>query len=173
MNTRFLFIYIIIYIITIWDSYRQCIDLNKIYLLAEHENAPIVPFKMTGYALNFLDIRNPVLAFIQSLLFPGLGHLYIHRLLEGFLYLSGTIFLIYKSRLFEAAHLSLHDGFSNAINLLDPQWTLFLPSIYCFVAYEAYVLCVECNKTFKREQRQFLEKNYQQTSNTFFHIKRE
>ena len=51
LNTRMLLLYNAIYIITIWDSYRQSVDLNKHYLLAEFENAPIVPFNMSGYAL--------------------------------------------------------------------------------------------------------------------------
>ncbi len=161
LNSKMLLLYIAIYIITIWDSYRQCVDLNKHYLLAEFENAPIVPFKMTGYAYNYLDKRNPWLAVLVSLLFPGLGHLYLHRIPTGFLVLSFTIVIIYMSNLLIGLQYTLMGMFTEAIAVLDPQWSLFLPSIYCFAAYEGYVICVEYNKLYKKEQRQFLQKNYQ------------
>lgn len=161
LNTKMLLLYIAIYIISIWDSYRLTIDLNKNYLLAEFEDAPIVPFKMDGYALNFLDKRNPWFALISSMLFPGLGHLYLHRLLTGMFIMTWTIIIIYLSNFLEGLQYTLTGSFAKAIKILDPQWTLFLPSIYCFATYEAYVICVEYNKVFKKEQRQFLQKNYQ------------
>lgn len=161
LNTKLLLLYLPIYIISIWDSYRQTIDLNKHYLLAEFENAPIVPFKMTGYALNFLDKRNPIFAFSSSILFPGLGHLYLHRIPSGFFIMTLTIVFIYMSNFLEGIQYTLMGSFAEAIAVLDPQWTLFLPSIYCFAAYESYVICNEYNKLYKKEQRQFLQKNYQ------------
>ena len=69
INIRFVMMYIPVYLYCIWDSYRQTIDLNKHYLLAESEKAPIVPFKMNGFALNSLDKRNPWVALVWSLLF--------------------------------------------------------------------------------------------------------
>lgn len=161
LNTRMVLLYIAIYIITIWDSYRQCVDLNKHYLLAEFENASIVPFNMNGFALNYLDRRNPLFALIISLLFPGLGHLYLHRIPTGFLLLTWTIVIIYMSNFLEGIQYTLMGSFTEAIATLDPQWTLFLPSIYCFSTYEAYAICVEYNKLYTKEQRQFLQKNYQ------------
>ncbi|OIJ14179.1 hypothetical protein BKP35_08275 [Anaerobacillus arseniciselenatis] len=100
-------------------------------------------------------------ALVSSLLFPGLGHLYIHRIIEGFIFLSGTILIIYMSNFLVALQYTLLGSFTMGISVLDPQWALFLPSIYCFAAYEAYVLCVECNKAFKKEQKQFLQKSFQ------------
>jgi len=38
LNTRWLLIYIPVYIFAIWDSYRTTVDLNRIYVLAEREN---------------------------------------------------------------------------------------------------------------------------------------
>jgi hypothetical protein len=161
LNTKMLLLYIGIYIITIWDSYRQAVDLNKHYLLAEFEDAPIVPFQMNGFSLNFLDKRNPRFSLMFSLLFPGLGHLYLHRIPTGFFIFSWTIIIIYMSNLLDGLRYTLIGSFSEAAALLDPEWTLFLPSIYCFAAYEAYVICVEYNKLYNKEQRQFLQKNCQ------------
>jgi hypothetical protein len=164
LNIRWLALYIAIYIHCIWDSYRQTIDLNKHYLLAESENAPIVPFKMTGFALNYLDKRNPLTGLVWSMLFPGLGSLYIHRIPTGFFLISFTLTIMYFSHLLEALQYTLLGSFDKAITVLDPEWTMFLPSIYCFSAYETYTLAVEYNKLYKKEQRQFLQKNYQNSN---------
>lgn len=164
LNTKMLLLYIAIYIISIWDSYRLTIDLNKYYLLAEFENAPIVPAKVRGFSINFLDKRNPLFALMSSMLFPGLGHLYLHRLATGVFIIMWTIIIIYRSNFLSGLQYTLTGDFDNTLKVLDPQWTLFLPSIYCFAAYEAYVICVEYNKLFKKEQRQFLQKNYQHSN---------
>ncbi len=37
LDTRWLLIYIPVYIFGIWDSYRTTVDMNKVYILAEHE----------------------------------------------------------------------------------------------------------------------------------------
>ncbi len=44
---------------------------------------------------------------------------------------------------------------------MDPQWSLFMPSIYGFAAFDAYVYAVENNKLFEKAQRQWLEEEYQ------------
>jgi hypothetical protein len=164
LNIRLLVIYIPVYIYCIWDSYRATIDLNKHYRLAENEKAPIVPFTMTGLSLNSVDKRNPWVALVWSLLFPGLGSLYVHRIPAAFFSISWTAIIIYFSHFLEAIQYTLMGQCDQAISILNPEWTLFLPSIYCFSAYEAYVLAVEYNKLFKKEQRQFLQKYYSNTN---------
>src|SRR3954466_13767507 len=37
LDTRWLLVYIPVYFFGIWDSYRSTVDLNSIYILAEHE----------------------------------------------------------------------------------------------------------------------------------------
>jgi hypothetical protein len=172
LNKRLLLLYIAVYLYTIWDSYRQTIDLNKHYLLAESEKAPIVPFKMTGYAINYLDKRTPWVAMVWSMLCPGLGSLYVHRIPSGFFGIAWTAIIIYFSHFLEAIHHTLTGSFDKAIAVLDPEWTLFLPSICCFSAYESYVLAVEYNKLYKKEQRQFLQKNYQNSNYHLLQTKR-
>jgi len=164
LNTKMLLLYISIYIISIWDSYRLTVDLNKYYLLAEFENAPIVPANVGGFSINFLDKRNPWFALGTSMLFPGLGHLYLHRLATGGIIILWTITIIYMSNFLGGLQYTLTGSFDKALKVLDPQWTLFLPSIYGFALYEAYVICVEYNKLFVKEQRQFLRKNYQHSN---------
>lgn len=164
LNSRWVLFYIAVYIHGIWDSYRQTVDLNKHYLLAESENAPIVPFIMNGFALNYLDKRNPWVAFTWSLLFPGLGHLYLHRIMAGFFMISWCIVIGYFSHMLEGIQYTLMGSFEQTVGVLDIEWTLFLPSIYCFAAYESYVIAVEYNKLYKKEQKQYLENNYKHSN---------
>lgn len=171
LNIRLLIIYIPVYFYCIWDSYRATVELNKHYRLAESEKAPIVLFNMTGFAINSIDKRNPWVALVWSLLFPGLGSLYIHRILAGFFAISWTAIIIFFSHFLEAIQFTIMGQFDKAISILNPEWTLFLPSIYCFAAYEAYVLAVEYNKLFKKEQRQFLQKHYPTTNNLLLNSK--
>ena len=106
INIRFVMMYIPVYLYCIWDSYRQTIDLNQHYLLAESEKAPLVPFKMNGFALNFLDKRNPWVALVWSLLFLGLGSLYIKRIHQVFFLFHGL--LSYSIFLIFLRHFNIH-----------------------------------------------------------------
>lgn len=51
--------------------------------------------------------------------------------------------------------------FSQAIAVADPQWLLFMPSIYGYASYEAYSSTVELNKIFDIELGEYMEKRYQ------------
>ncbi len=171
LDTRMLIIYIPVYIFCIWDSYRLTVDLNKHHFLAKKENAAIVPFCMNDWGINLINKRKPEIALIWSLLFPGLGSLYNHRLLAGFFSLAWAAIIIYFSHFLEAVKYTLVGEFQLATQVIDPEWSLFLPSIYCFSAYESYILTVEYNKIFKIEQKQYLVKNYQNTKRILLNSK--
>ncbi|MBM4763191.1 hypothetical protein [Bacillus sp. B15-48] len=161
LEIRMLVIYIPVYLYCIWDSYRLTVDLNKHFLLAESEKASYVPFQMNGFAVNSFTKRSPWVSLVWSLLYPGLGSLYIHRIASGFFAISWTAVIIYFSHLLEGIHYTLLGDFSQAVAILNAEWVLFLPSVYCFAAYEAYILSVEYNKLYKKEQKQHLLKHYQ------------
>ncbi len=44
LNTRWFLLYVSLYVYSIWDGYRGTVDLNKQYILADREDAPITPF---------------------------------------------------------------------------------------------------------------------------------
>ncbi|MFA9559745.1 hypothetical protein ACERII_20760 [Evansella sp. AB-rgal1] len=161
INTRWVLLYIPVYIISIWDSYRKTVDINKLYVLASEEKAPIVPFNLTAMGLNFLDRRQPRLALLWSILMPGMGHLYLKRIPTGFFLLLVWIVCTYFSNILTGLHLTLLGNFSEATNVLDIQWALFLPSLYGFALYDAYTLAVEYNKLYKTEQAEYLKREYQ------------
>ncbi|SDZ17053.1 hypothetical protein SAMN05421736_10757 [Evansella caseinilytica] len=161
INPQWALLYIPVYIASIWDSYRKTVDINKLYILAQHEKIPIVPYNLSSLALNFLDRRQPRLAAIWSALMPGMGHLYLKRLPVGFFLLVCWMVCSYYGNLLPAIHLLLIGNFKESISTLNIQWVLFMPSLYGFSIYESYVLAVEYNKLFKQEQYDFFKNNYQ------------
>lgn len=160
LNPRWLLLYIPVYLFAIWDSYRKTIALNQHYLLAETEKAPIAPFRMNGLSLNAIDPRSPRLALIWSMLFPGLGHLYLNRIPGGFFIVIWCIAASYYSGLAEAFLYLIIDSPERGTVMLDPEWLCFYPSILCFAAYDAYSKALENNKLYKSEQARYLRKAF-------------
>ncbi|WP_342729136.1 hypothetical protein [Virgibacillus subterraneus] len=161
LEPRWILLYIPVYIYGIWDSYRTSIDLNKVYLLAEHENANFINFKITSMEINYLDKRKPWVAVMWSFFMPGTGQVYIHRIVVAFFLVTWTIIIVYFSRVLESVDLLVSGDINYAKEILNPQWLMFLPSVYFFSIYDAYVNTVENNKLFDSEQRTYLKKKYQ------------
>ncbi len=148
----------------IWDSHRTTVDMNKVYLLAERENHRFNIFSIGTMEINYLDKRNPIMAGIWSALVPGLGQLYIHRLVTALFVISWTVAFLYLSHILEAVTLLFLGDLSQSTAVLRAEFLLMLPSIYGFSIYDAYVNTVENNKLFEKEQRKFLKDNYQNSN---------
>ncbi|WP_207708793.1 hypothetical protein [Heliobacterium mobile] len=161
VNIRWLLLYAGVFVYALWDSYRSTVDLNKFTILAQREQSPIVPFKMDAIEINYFDKRNPWVAVAWSVFMPGLGHLYTHRLPTGFFVLVWWIAITYFSHLMEGVHYTAMGAFEQVKIIVDPQWLIFMPSIYCFAIYDSFVHTVEYNKLFEYEQAQFLRLKYQ------------
>lgn len=161
LDTRWLLVYLPVYFFGIWHSHQTTADMNKVFILAEREEHRFNIFNIGALEINYLDKRNPAMAVIWSLFVPGLGHLYIHRIVIAFiLIISGALFF-YLSHLPQAILLLWLGEAGQATTVLEPEWLLMLPSIFGFSVYDAYVNAVENNKLFEKEQRQFLKDNYQ------------
>jgi hypothetical protein len=161
LDTRWLIMYIPVYIFAIWDSYRSTIDMNKMYILADHENHRFNTFSMGAAGMNYLDKRNPILVIIWSLFMPGLGHLYNHKTVTAFFLIICSVIFFYFSHTLEAVSLLFLGKVNEATEVLDPEWFLFLPSVFGFAIYDSYINAVENNKLFERDQRNFLREKYQ------------
>jgi hypothetical protein len=169
LDTRWVLMYIPVYIFAIWDSYRTTVDMNRVCLLAESENAPYNSFSIGSMEINYLDKRQPLMAVIWSLLTPGMGQLYIHRIVVAAFALIWVIIFVYFSHFLEAIHLLFIGDIRASTQILDKQWALFFPSLWGFAAYDAYVNTVENNKLFENELKNFLIKDVQ---NSKFTIKK-
>lgn len=161
LDTKWLLAYIAVYLYGIWDAYHSSIDMNTQSVLAAREKAPLDVVSMTAFNLNTLDKRVPWISIFWSLAMPGLGHLYCHRLTTGILVISFTLICFYLSGLLDAIHYTFLGSFSQATAVCDPEWLLFLPSVYMSAVRGAYVSVVEANKLFESEQREFLRRSYQ------------
>jgi hypothetical protein len=169
IDTRWMLMYIPVYLFAIWDSYRTAVDMNKLYLLAERENAPFNSFSIGVLEINYLDKRSPAMSVIWSLFMPGLGQLHIHRLVSAFFSLVWTIIFLYFSHTLEAVHLLFFGEIQKSTEVLDIQWLLYMPSMWGFAIYDSYMNTVENNKLFESEQQNFLINNFQ---NPRFRVKK-
>lgn len=160
LEPRWFFLYMGVYLFGMWDSYRLTIDMNQLYLVADREDASILPVKISPLESNFLVIRNPWIGVVWSLITPGLGQIYFNRLPSGFYMLIAFVVTVYESHLSSALLFTMTGHFNMARSVLDPEWLLFLPSLYAMASYDAYVLIKELNKLFKTEQSRFLSDNY-------------
>ena len=163
VDTRWLIIYMPVYLFTIWDSYRTTIDLNNISVLEEHEQHRYNTFSLGSFKVHTLDKQNPAMALLWSLFMPGLGHLYIGRLISAYFIIFWVLIFFYFSNVLEALVFLILGDIQFATSILEPKWLLFLPSTYGFAMFDAYTNAVENNKLFDREQKHFLKKKYQHT----------
>ncbi len=161
INTRWLLLYLAVYTYSAWDSYRGAVDMNKLYILADREDAPIKPFIINSLDLNFLDKRSPWLAAVWSALMPGLGNLYLHKIIQGLFFVAWTVAVLYFSHGLQAFYFTMIGYFDYAKNIADMQWLLYFPTVYGFQIYDSYVSAVENNKLFEKEQSKWLRDNYQ------------
>ncbi|WP_428909955.1 hypothetical protein [Niallia sp. Krafla_26] len=161
LDTRWLLMYIPVYLFAIWDSYRTTIDMNKVYLLADHENHRFNSFTLGSLEVNYLDKRNPAVSVMWSFFIPGLGQLYIHRIITAVFLIIGLVIFYYFSHVQEAVHLLFLGKVKEATSVIKPEWLLFLPSQYGFAIYDSYINTVENNKLYEKEQRSYLIENYQ------------
>lgn len=161
VDIQWMTLYLPTYIFAIWDSYRTTIDLNNNYRLAAREDAIIKPFKIGTMEINYLDKREPLASLVWSLLIPGSGQLYIHRLIVALFIVIWWITICYLSKLLPALHYTLLGNFEQAKAVLDIHWYLNIPCIYFFAMYDAYVNTVSNNMLFDWEQSKFLKRSYQ------------
>lgn len=161
LNTKWLLLYAPVYFFSIWGSYRLAVSLNELSILADRRNAVVQPINISTIEINSLNNRIPWVSVAWTLLVPGLGHLYTHRIPTAFFLLVWWVGICYFSNFFPAAHASVLGDFTSAKTTLDMQWLIYLPSIYGFAAYDVYANTVEYNRLFAKEQARFLEKEYQ------------
>ncbi|MDP4146548.1 MAG: hypothetical protein Q8936_19065 [Bacillota bacterium] len=163
LNLNWALLYIAVYIFAAWDSYRSSCDTNKVNILAEKENATIIPYKLTSFSFVYLEKFKPNVVAMWSAFMPGLGQIILHRIPSGFFILGWWMFLCYRSNLPLAGYYTMIGSFDMVFTVLKPQWFLYLPSLYTFAIYDSYFFTVELNKLFKLEQASFFKKEFQNT----------
>ena len=156
INMDWAMLYLAVYIYSIWDSYRCAVEIKKAHLLSEIEDAPVTPSNVNYFDINVLDKKKPLLGSIWSFFTPGLGQLYGSNTIVGTFILAWWIFVCYKAMAVRSWLYSFLGDFDRAAEVVDWQWFLFLPSIYAFAIYQAYVAVNENNTLFDIEQIRYL-----------------
>jgi len=127
-------------------------------VLADRSGSIPAPVSMNSFTINYVDKRNPWVAAAWSVLMPGLGHLYVHRLPAGFFLLLWWVAIAYFSHLMEILNYTVWGDFAKAVTVADWEWLLFMPSIHLFAIFDSYTSTVENNKLFNREQADYLNR---------------
>ncbi|MFC4324193.1 hypothetical protein [Litchfieldia salsa] len=161
LDTRWMLMYIPVYLFAIWDSYRTAVSMNNVSVLASREDTLFNTFSINPFELNFIEKRVPIMAVLWSVFTPGLGQLYLHQILSGFFFLVWTIIFFYFSHSLEAIQMLFVGNIEGAKSVLDKQWFLFIYSLYGFVIIDSYANTVENNKLFDHEQSRYLVEHYQ------------
>lgn len=164
VDPNWLLFYVPIYIYSIWGGQQLAVELNKYSILSDREDSSMIPFNIGTLEIGFLDKRKPWMAVALSLLAPGLGHLYTHRIPTSFYTLMWWMIIAYMGHFFECIHLTAAGDFAGAVAVADPEWLIFLPSVYIFSVYDSYVNTVEYNRLFDQEQQRFIIDNYQDSN---------
>lgn len=161
IEAKWLLAYVPPYIFAIWNSYQATKRLNEDYILARQSDAEIYTPKMSLVSSNRLEEKRPFTAVFWSLLAPGLGHIYINRVLVALLVVPFLVLVLYQSELLPAVHYTFTGDWTAARDTTNPQWLMNLPSIYGFTAYDAYLKTTEYNKLYKLSLHRNLETSYQ------------
>lgn len=160
LDTKWIVAYLTPYIFAIWDSYQRSVVQNDEFILAQRRGYEILSRNISSLGMNRIQQKNPWVAIIWSVLAPGAGHLYINRTPIAFL-VPWFVATVYFSHLLPAVHHTMEGDFLSARLLLDPQWLLFLPSIYGFLIYDAYLHALENNQVYAWVQTKVLRETYQ------------
>ncbi|MCO7176237.1 hypothetical protein ACFP7A_10155 [Sporolactobacillus kofuensis] len=162
LNTRWVLIYIPFYFFCIWDSYRSAIKINQLTIMTKNQPIHLKVLELRSFEICFLDKRQPWIAAVWSMLIPGLGQLYARRLITSLALMSWALTIYINCNEFQSV-LMLLDGVSSyqdALQVLKPEWLLFMPSLIFGSSYDAYSKTIDNNRLFEEEQRTYLESNW-------------
>ena len=163
LEMRWAVAYMLIYMLSIWDSYVNAKTMNKTYRMAILENARISPGAMYAREIQVLDRRSRLSAALMSLFFPGMGQFYNQRI--GLALYAVFWWGVYSSLSFFpiSLHRLLLGDLPGSIEVLRCHWLLFMPSVAGGATYHAFETAGERNHLLRIEQRQYLQERYGDT----------
>jgi hypothetical protein len=155
------FLYVSIWVFSILDSYRLAVEVNKIQWLESKQKDHHFENDVISFAdMNFLDKRNPWVSLFWSSTFTGLGHVYCHKILFGFILISWTCVITFSTHFPMLIIYTLTGQLDKIADAVNYEWLLFLPSVYFFGIYHGYSSTTVHNLLFKEEQAYYFQVNY-------------
>ncbi|MEN1967087.1 hypothetical protein WMZ97_03315 [Lentibacillus sp. N15] len=82
--------------------------------------------------------KSPIAALLWSLALPGFGQLYNRDFLLGIILMTWEIILNVKTNLNLALFYSFKGDFTLASQVVNYEWGLFYPSVFCFALWQAF-----------------------------------
>ncbi|WP_438446987.1 hypothetical protein [Gorillibacterium sp. sgz5001074] len=161
INHNWAYIYVLIWVFAIWDSYRLAVDLNKLTLLESRQpGRNMKKMVLSTVGINFLDKRTPWMSVFLSLSFSGLSHICNSKLISGLTMLGWMVAISTYTHYPSLIVYTFTGNFDLLHDAVNYQWLLFFPSIYFFAAYDAYAHAIHSNNLFKEEQREYLTERF-------------
>ncbi len=155
------FLYVSIWVFSIWDSYRLAVEVNKLdFLESKQKERQFEHDVIRTSDMNFLEKRSPWVALFWSWAFPGLGHVYCHKLLFGFILMTWTYAIAFQTHLPMLIIFTLTGQTDKIPEIVDYEWLLFLPSVFFFGMFHGYTSVIVHNQLFKEEQAHYFRLNY-------------
>lgn len=162
LNQQWTLAYCVVFAFAIFDSYRVAVELNKIsWLESKQEVREFAVNSVYTMDLNAMEKRIPWVGAFWSMMLSGVGHLYNHRILVGFVLMGWMIVIDWFAKLPLGVIYSFTGQFGRISELgVNYEWALFFPSVFCFGILDAYSLTVTMNTLFKEEQVYYLKNKY-------------
>jgi len=161
LDPHWILLYIPIYLFAVWDCYHTANEINRSITPLSKLNFPLRTKAFNAVELNLFTERKPAISLFWSLLFPGAGQFYLHRLLESLLFSIWFIVICYYSHIYEGVLYLLIGDLRHSNDVLNPAWFMFLPSIFCFSAYNAYSDAIDTNIIYRFNEIQKIKQQYQ------------
>lgn len=160
LEPRWMYGYLIIYLYSIWNSYRTAFTMNRLSHLAELENIKMIRVHISIPEIHYLERKNPVMGALWSFFFPGIGFLYNQRVFLGIYALVWWWIKATMAHYYDSVFLLLSGRIQESVAVLDRQWLLFMPSVLGGAIYYSYIQSVDQNHMFITEQKQFFAERY-------------
>lgn len=160
-DTYWILLYGMVFCYALFGSYMLSVEINNNYTLAFAENVPVEISKINAFQINYMTKRNPWIAWAWSMFMPGLGDMYSRRLSASIFVLAWWITIVHFSGALQAIVQTFLGHFDAAVSILNPEWLLFLPSIYAFALFNSFSAVIEQNKLYDTQQANFLKSQFQ------------
>lgn len=157
LNIDWMLGYLIIYLITIGDSFRSAVELNKLNALAK---PTITNLEIFPSEVHYLKKKKPLIGALYSFLFPGFGQFYTHRIFLAFYAIFWWWVYILLSHSHRSIVLLLLGEIEHSITVLHPHWLLFMPSVIGGSIYFAHLTCRSHNELLLESQKVRLGNRY-------------
>jgi hypothetical protein len=160
IEPRWAFGYLVIYLVSMWDSYRSAVYQNKLYHLNMLKSVTLPRIGVFSSEIQYLERKKPIVGVLYSFFFPGLGQLYVQRFGLAFYAIFWWWIYLTLSGLHESLLALILGDLHKSTTILNLHWLLFMPSVMGGSIYHAYITSFEHNKLFRLSQRTELTKRY-------------